>query len=56
MVTTFETCSGPRAYAGVVSSYLEQTTENFKRLTDADWTANLGTAKPVPWLDSLVAN
>jgi len=56
MVTTFETCSGPRAYVGVVSSYLEQTTDNFNRLTDATWTSNLSTVKPVPWLDSLVAN
>ena len=56
MVTTFETCNGPRAYAGVVSSYLEETTQNFNRLTDATWTSNLSTVPPVPWLDSLVAN
>lgn len=52
MVTTFETCTGPRAYAGVVSSYSETITENFERLTDAQWTQRVdgGKTTPVPWL------
>jgi len=37
MVTTVETCSGPRAYAGLVSSYYEHVEEDWNRLTDPDW-------------------
>jgi hypothetical protein len=36
-IFTFETCSGPRAYAGVVSSYFERVTEGYERLTDEAW-------------------
>jgi hypothetical protein len=41
-VFTFETCSGPRAYVGLVSSYYEKITENFTRLTDQEWSAEIG--------------
>jgi len=56
MVTTFETCNGPRAYAGVVSAYFETTTKDFVRLTDQAWTDKLKTAPPetVPWLRDLI--
>ncbi len=57
MVMTAETCAGPRAYAGVVSSYHELVTENFTRLTDEDWSSRLrtGQAPPtVPWLADVV--
>lgn len=37
MVTTIETCSGPRAYAGLVSSYYERIEEDWNRLTDPEW-------------------
>jgi hypothetical protein len=37
MVTTIDTCNGPRAYAGVVYAYHEQVTEDFERLTDPQW-------------------
>jgi hypothetical protein len=37
MVTTIETCSGPRAYAGLVSSYYERIEEGWERLTDPEW-------------------
>src|SRR5690606_19685597 len=37
MITTVETCSGPRAYAGLVSSYYERIEENWNRLTDPEW-------------------
>lgn len=57
MVVTFNTCSGPRAYAGVVSAYHETVTSNFDRLTDARWTKQLGATPPaeVPWLAGLVS-
>jgi hypothetical protein len=58
MVVTFETCSGSRAYAGVVSAYHETTTEKFDRLTDERWTQQIaGTSRPseVPWISDLVS-
>ncbi len=56
MVVTFSTCSGPRAYAGVVSAYHETTTENFDRLTDQRWTNQIASAVPaeLPWISDLV--
>jgi hypothetical protein len=57
MVTTVETCHGPRAYAGVVSSYFEKTTEEYKRLTDEEWQTELqaGTPADVSWMTPLVS-
>jgi hypothetical protein len=57
MVVSFSTCSGPRAYAGVVSAYHEITTENFDRLTDDRWTNQIAKAVPaeVPWIGDLVS-
>jgi hypothetical protein len=37
LVVTTNGCSGPRAYAGLASSYFETTTDNFRRLTDEEW-------------------
>jgi hypothetical protein len=57
MVMTAETCAGPRAYAGVVFAYHELVTEQFERLTDADWASRLtaGQSLPdVPWLADVV--
>ena len=56
IVTTFETCTGPRAYAGVVSSYFEDVTEQFERRTDEDWVEELyrDTPADVWWMEDLV--
>jgi hypothetical protein len=59
MVMTADTCQGPRAYAGVVASYYELTTEHWQRLTDADWSARVqGKAESVPsepeWTQSFI--
>ncbi len=53
---TRDTCTGPRAYAGLVFSYHEKVTENFQRLTDPEWKASLNTASAddVPWMQDLV--
>ena len=58
MVVTFETCDGPRAYAGVVSAYHEVVTQNFDRLTDQRWTDSLAASPPaeVPWMRELVSH
>jgi hypothetical protein len=57
MVVTFQTCSGPRAYAGVVSAYHETVTDNFNRLTDQQWTTQLAATPPaeVSWMADLVS-
>jgi hypothetical protein len=54
MVVTVDTCSGPRAYVGPVSSYYEVVTEQFQRLDDAAWIDALTGATDVPWMNDLV--
>ncbi|MDF3066135.1 MAG: hypothetical protein K0R38_1736 [Polyangiaceae bacterium] len=55
MVVVAEGCSGPRAYAGLASTYREKVTENFERLTDEKW-ASQGSAEPEPrWMADLVS-
>ena len=46
MVISVMTCTGVRAYAGLVSSYHEQITEDFERLTDRDWSRSLWQTRP----------
>jgi hypothetical protein len=57
MVVTADTCNGPRAYAGVVSSYFEHIPADYTRLTDQEWAAKLTQSPPadVPWISDLVA-
>ena len=57
LVVTFNTCAGPRAYAGVVSAYHETVTKDFDRLTDQRWTEQIAASPPaeVPWLAGLVS-
>jgi len=55
MITTINTCSGPKAYAGLAFSYHELVTENFQRLTDQDWTTMLAAGQPdVAWLSPVL--
>lgn len=56
MVVTVDTCSGPRAYVGVVSSYFEKITKDFQRLADEEWAAEVRKATPpdVPWMAPVV--
>lgn len=52
MIVTVNTCTGPRAYAGLASSYAEKITERWHRLNDQDW-ANIIQSSPfpdVPWM------
>ena len=57
MVVTFNTCSGPRAYAGIVSAYHETVTKDFDRLTDERWTTQIASTPPAeaPWMAGLVS-
>jgi hypothetical protein len=60
MVTTVDSCQGtPRAYAGVVYAYHEQTTEGFERLTDQTWERRFQTGEERPadvaWLHGVLA-
>jgi hypothetical protein len=54
MVVIAETCSGPRAYAGLASSYHELITEDFRRLADPEWETMVGDQPDVPWAADLV--
>ena len=57
MVVTVDTCHGPRTYTGLVSSYHEKVTENFKRLNDQEWLQMLNSNTPpqdVEWLENLL--
>ncbi|MBX3192779.1 MAG: DUF3160 domain-containing protein, partial [Labilithrix sp.] len=55
MVVTVESCSGPRAYVGLVSSYHERITQNFERLTDKLW-QQIAQTPPgdVDWMTDLI--
>jgi hypothetical protein len=54
MVVTTNSCTGPRAYAGLAFSYYEKVTENFDRMTDERWAPEVQ-RKPadVPWMQDL---
>jgi hypothetical protein len=54
MVVVAETCSGPRAYAGLASSYHELVTEGFQRLDDLEWETIVAEQPDVPWAADLV--
>ena len=55
LVVVAEGCSGPRAYAGLASSYREKTTNDFERLDDPTWAAEWRGEPEVPWMQDLVA-
>ena len=56
MIATVNTCTGPKAYAGLAFSYHELVTDNFQRLTDQDWATTLAAGQPadVPWLSPVL--
>lgn len=58
MVVTVDTCSGPRAYVGLASSYYEKVTEGYQRLNDQDWAAAIKQTPPtdVPWVQDLLGH
>ncbi|MRG93174.1 DUF3160 domain-containing protein [Polyangium spumosum] len=57
MVVTADPCGTPRAFVGLASSYFEQITSNFERMTDEEWQQGLQAATPadVPWMTDLVS-
>ena len=54
MVVVAETCSGPRAYAGLASSYHELITDDFERLDDPTWESMVRSQPDVPWAAQVV--
>jgi len=56
MVVAVDTCAGPRAYAGLVSSYFERVTERYERLDDARWSREISAATPADpaWLRDVI--
>lgn len=57
MVVTANTCSGPRAYVGLASSYGELITENWQRLNDLEWAGKIQNEPypDVPWMSPILA-
>ncbi|XXX74351.1 DUF3160 domain-containing protein [Sorangium sp. So ce134] len=57
MVVTADPCGTPRAFVGLASSYFEQITEGFERMTDEEWAGNIRETRPddVAWMKDLVA-
>ncbi|WP_437671898.1 DUF3160 domain-containing protein [Sorangium sp. So ce131] len=57
MVVTADPCGTPSAFVGLASSYFEQITEGFERMTDEQWAGAIREATPgdVPWMQDLVA-
>lgn len=56
MLVTVETCDGPRAYLGVVSTYHEHITGDFERLNDAEWAGKVQEAEVEDWMADLYAD
>ncbi len=54
MVVITEGCSGPRAYAGLASSYFEKVTEKYERLTDPEWATTVYNEPDPAWLSDVV--
>jgi hypothetical protein len=56
MVVTVNTCSGPRLYVGLASSYFERITNDFERLTDQRWAQEVMANAPEdpPWLRDVI--
>ncbi len=56
MITTFDTCDGPRAFAGVVSSYFEKLTDDYDRWDNQRWADEMVDEHPddLWWMDNLV--
>lgn len=52
MIVVVDTCSGPRAYAGLASSYHEHVTQDFSRLSDSEWAPMAKPPSP-PWFGDL---
>jgi hypothetical protein len=51
---TANTCEGPRAYAGVASSYHESIVDGLKRMADSEWAPKAKDAEPVRWMKAIL--
>jgi hypothetical protein len=58
MVVTVDTCSGPRAYAGLASSYAEKISDNWQRLNDSEWAREIetGAFPDVPFMNRVLSD
>ncbi len=57
MVVTVQTCNGPRAYVGLVNSYFEEITGDYKRLNDQAWEMQLNQQTPADplWMQDIIS-
>jgi hypothetical protein len=58
MIVTIDTCDGPRAYAGVISTYHQFLAPGLTRLTDALWKSDprVNKTPESPWLAPVFTN
>jgi hypothetical protein len=58
MVVTIDSCTGPRAYAGIVYAYHKHLAPGLTRLTDSEWSEHIEAEPPADpsWLTSVVAD
>jgi hypothetical protein len=56
LIVTADTCHGPRAYVGLVSSYFETITDGFHRMNDPEWASSIRENHPVDptWLSDII--
>lgn len=54
MVVTVDTCTGPRAYAGLASGYHEKVTTDYVREADQEWAMEQASAPDVVWMKDLI--
>ncbi|MCB9615079.1 MAG: DUF3160 domain-containing protein [Sandaracinus sp.] len=56
MVVTVDTCVGPRAYVGLVSTFHQHVTQDFERWTDPEWAERVraGSVASPAWWSSML--
>jgi Protein of unknown function (DUF3160) len=54
MVLTVDSCTGPRAYAGVTYAYHELVPDGLMRLTDPEWETTAPVAADVAWMEPVL--
>jgi hypothetical protein len=55
MIVTADTCTGPKAYAGLASTYYEKITQDYQRLSDSEWAQQVYSTADVPWVQPILA-
>jgi hypothetical protein len=56
MVMAIETCTGPRAYVGLASSFAQTIEQNWTRLSDSEWALRIdkNSFPDPPWMSNVL--